>query len=130
MHYSLEEKQRMDGLVAAFRDFIREQEYFDIVYSEKIGYFRIVVKEDGDDAVMRLESFDEMLKSLMDDMLMEIAEKASDSDKGMDYSMKDLERVHRKLMDICSLLGEDADLARKIVARRVTEWIEEYRERE
>ena len=41
MVYSMDEKQKMNLLFTAFGDYISEHTYFDIVYSEKLGYLRI-----------------------------------------------------------------------------------------
>lgn len=57
MVYSKEEKQKMDLLFSAFGEYIRSHTYFDIVYSEKLGYLRIVPDE-KEDLVMRIENFE------------------------------------------------------------------------
>ena len=69
MVYSAEEKEKMDALVAAFGPHIRQHRYFDLVYSEKLGYLRLVFQEASDDTVLRIGSFDELLKTLIDDMV-------------------------------------------------------------
>lgn len=119
--YLAEEKERMDALVTAFADYIREQDYFDIVYSERIGYFRIVIKDEGDEFITRLGSFDEMLRSLIDDMLMEEDERLS----GSGESQVDLDNVQGKLLDIFSSLGEDAGYCIESMERQLTEWTAE-----
>ena len=72
MIYSKDEKEKMAQLLEMFQSFIREQSYFDIVYSEKLGYLRIVSgSETADDLVFRIPGFDELLKILADDMIFE-----------------------------------------------------------
>jgi len=70
MVYEKDEKEKMDLLLEMFRAFLREQDYFDIVYSEKLGYLRIVPgNEHSDDQVFRISNFDELLSCLVDDMI-------------------------------------------------------------
>ena len=45
MIYTVEEKSRMDNVLETFGDYIRGHEAFDIVYSDKTGYFRIWAKD-------------------------------------------------------------------------------------
>lgn len=72
MVYRKDEKEKMDLLLEMFRPFIREQNYFDIVYSEKIGYLRVVLGNDLiDDLVFRVPDFDMLLRMLVDDMISE-----------------------------------------------------------
>ena len=72
MVYTQAEKEKMALLLEMFPSFIREQDYFDIVYSEKLGYLRIVPGGDhSDDQVFRIEDFDSLLQTLVDDMLFE-----------------------------------------------------------
>ena len=72
MVYGNEEKAKMTQLLDAFQSFIQEQSYFDIVYSEKLGYLRIVLgTETTDDLVFRISGFDDLLMVLADDMLFE-----------------------------------------------------------
>ena len=44
MIYTTTEKRKLDNILKAFSGFIREQNYFDIVYSEKMGYVKLLVK--------------------------------------------------------------------------------------
>ena len=56
LKYTPEEKQKMDLLFSAFGEYIRTHTYFDIVYSEKLGYLRIVPDE-KEDLVMKVTGF-------------------------------------------------------------------------
>lgn len=121
---TLKEKQRMDELVEAFRGYIREQNYFDIVYSEKIGYLRIVLAENADETVIRLGSFDEILETLIDDMLMEEAEKLPKTAIEPDYQSIDLEKVRGRLLEIFENLQEKA-YCTAVMERQLTQWMQQ-----
>ena len=72
MVYRQEEKEKMALLLEMFQSFVRGQSYFDIVYSEKLGYLRIVPGSDtADDQVFRISDFDELLRCLINDMIFE-----------------------------------------------------------
>ena len=64
MIFTAEEKKRIDNVMAAFGDYIREHEDFDIVYSDKVGYFRIWVPQMTYEAPKPLNSVDAMLEEL------------------------------------------------------------------
>jgi len=48
MVYSKERGQMIDRIFKAFQHYIQEQNYFDIVYSEKIGYVWLLVDQPSD----------------------------------------------------------------------------------
>ena len=47
MIYTTEQKKKLDAILKAFENYIDGQDYFDIVYSKKIGYTWIVVDPPG-----------------------------------------------------------------------------------
>lgn len=113
MEYTQEEKLRIDRLVEAFQDFIREQNYFDIVYSEKLGYLRVIIQENEDDAVMRLDGFDTLLKSLIDDMLMEAEEAEGCVNKAA---------LRTALAPIFDRMGADSQYCKDLTEAYLTNW--------
>lgn len=73
MPYSKEEKSRIDGLLEVFSDYIKGHYYFDIVYSEKVGYVRLVVAEDGSDMPpVFIGSYDELLEVLFNEVAVDV----------------------------------------------------------
>lgn len=65
--YSLEEKARIDAILDAFRSYIDEHYYFDILYSKKCGYLYVVINED-DIPVDWLEDSADLLNHLYMDI--------------------------------------------------------------
>ena len=49
MRQTIETKQKLDAILKAFGDYIREQDFFDIVYSEKVGYICILARNLADE---------------------------------------------------------------------------------
>ena len=64
MIYTAEEKKRIDNVLEAFGDYIRQHEEFDIVYSDKSGYFRIWVKDMTVEAPRPIDSIETLLNEL------------------------------------------------------------------
>lgn len=60
MVYSVEEKNRINVLLSVFGDYIKGHSAFDIVYSEKIGYFKINIIE-LDMPLIEIGSYESML---------------------------------------------------------------------
>lgn len=68
MKYTSEEKCRMDRLLAVFADYVADSREFDIAYSDKTGYVRLIIDECADAVFFPLESYDEMLRMFVNDI--------------------------------------------------------------
>lgn len=66
MYRKAEERQRMDRIYQAFQSYIRSQDYFDMVYSEKVGYVEILVSDPTDLVAVRFETADALLHELVE----------------------------------------------------------------
>ena len=64
MIYTAEETKRIFNVMEAFGDYIREHEAFDIVYSHKVGFFRIWVLNMTYEGPKPLNSVDALLEEL------------------------------------------------------------------
>ena len=64
MLYTTEMKKKLDAILKAFKNYIDGQDYFDIVYSKKIGYVWIVVDDPGAAAAEQLDTPEAMLDLL------------------------------------------------------------------
>ena len=104
MVYSKIEKQKMDRLVEAFRDYIAHSREFDIAYAEKTGYVWLVIAENAEAIYFPLTDYDDMLHSLIADVF---ADEQERTDK-----TPDLRRPCEYLQGILSALQEDRDHAR------------------
>jgi len=68
MVYTPEEKKKMDNLLQVFAEYTAAHREFDIAYSDKTGYVRLIIAECADQCYFPISSFDE----LMDMFCMEI----------------------------------------------------------
>ena len=61
MIYTEKVRKELDAILKAFENYIDGQNYFDIVYSKKIGYVWIVVDEPGAAGAEQLDAPETML---------------------------------------------------------------------
>ena len=113
MIYSPEEKQRMDAVYHAFHDYIAAHRHYDILYSEKAGYLRVITGENCDEIFFRIKGLEDMLKMFVDDHLQD-EENRTNSNLRMDH-----DRVRTQLIPIFSKLGPDADYALQVMEQQI-----------
>lgn len=105
MIYTQQEKQKMDALLKAFRDYVACNPYFDIVYSEKVGFLRICVGESADQIYFPIKGYTDMLQMFVNDFLQEEEERV---DHGL---CRDYDHVRSLLFPILDNLGKDREYA-------------------
>lgn len=62
--YTADEKHKFEAILTAFKPYIEDHYYFDVLYSRKCGYMYIIVNED-DVPVTILEDANELLYNLI-----------------------------------------------------------------
>jgi len=62
----------IDATLKVFDIYIQEQDYFDIVYSEKIGYVRILVNRPGNAGAEVMDTPETLLYALFNDIIGEV----------------------------------------------------------
>ena len=72
MIYTNEMRKKLDAILKAFENYIDGQNYFDIVYSKKIGYVWIVVDEPGSAGAEQLDTPEAMLDNLFNDIINDV----------------------------------------------------------
>ena len=72
MVYTNEVKKELDAILKAFENYIDGQDYFDIVYSKKIGYVWIVADEPGAAGAEQLDTPEAMLDNLFNDIINDV----------------------------------------------------------
>lgn len=70
--YTEAEKHRIDIVLKAFAEFIKGQNYFDIMYSEKVGYVQILVDLCETEPVSVIKSAEEMIDTLFYEVISEV----------------------------------------------------------
>lgn len=73
MIYPKGEKQKLDNILSAFHNYIQTHAYFDILYSDKIGYVRIKVEDPDDgEGLIVIRSTGKMLDVLFNEIINDV----------------------------------------------------------
>jgi len=70
--YTEDVRKKLNDILRAFEDYIDGQNYFDIVYSKKIGYLWIVVDDPGSEAPEQIREPEDLLDNLFNDMINDV----------------------------------------------------------
>ncbi len=69
MIYTEEVRKELDNILKAFEKYIDSQDYFDILYSKKVGYLWIVVDPPGGARAKQLDTPEDMLDVLFNEVI-------------------------------------------------------------
>ena len=72
MIYTETIRRELDTILKAFEGYIQDQNYFDIVYSEKIGYVWLIIDPPGAAGAELLDTPKKMLDALFNDIISEV----------------------------------------------------------
>ena len=72
MLYTEDVRKKLDAILKAFENYIDGQNYFDIVYSKKIGYTWIVVDPPGGAGAEQLDTPEKMLDVLFNEVINDV----------------------------------------------------------
>ena len=124
MIYTAETKQKMDSIMEAFAEYIQEQSYFDILYSEKVGYIRIIAEMPEAESPMVIETPDSLVETIIgdvaDDLIAEKLRKPLPEDEDLPEERK--AEIYQQIIESVGRIGEDRehylDLARNYCQNR------------
>ena len=110
--YTEEEKHRIDNILKAFADFIRGQDYFDIVYSEKLGYVQLLTGPEETEPVTVLPTAEDVIETLFYEVTTEVVydpnNRRPDPD-ALKLSEEEETESRRRLTQIVNRMEEDRD---------------------
>lgn len=72
MIYTEETRKKLDAILKAFEDYTDGQNYFDIVYSKKIGYVWIIADKPGAAGAEQLGTPEDMLDHFFNDIINDV----------------------------------------------------------
>ena len=127
MIYTEEVQKELDNILKAFKNYIDEQNYFDIVYSKKIGYVWIVVDEPGAAGAEQLDTPEAMLDNLFNDIINDVVAPRSTTHLNETRTMTESEEAEcrRKITAILEQIeGGGAEYLEYL-----DEYIKDYQER-
>ena len=123
MVYTEAEKNKIDNILKAFSGFIREQNYFDIVCSEKVGYVHLVV-EMIEEPPSIIATAKEMLDTLCEEVINETVFSPRNPSHRLTAEAKTESR--NRLMAIIMQMEEDREYCLDYAARYVQKCYDEY----
>ena len=113
MKYTQEEKAKMDLVLEAFRSYIDGLDGYDVVYSQKAGYLRLIVDDSGEHIYFPIEGFEDMLRMLVDDHL-------HDEEVRVEHFLKlDYDRVRGLLIPRLDALGKYREEAYAVMEKTI-----------
>ena len=93
MIYTEETRKKLESILKAFEKYIDGQNYFDIVYSKKIGYVWIVVDEPGAAGAEQLDTPEAMLDNLFNDIINDVVAPRSTTHLNEAHTMTESEEA-------------------------------------
>ena len=116
MKYVREEKTKMDILMQTFRSYVNQREDYDVLYSEKAGYLRVLTGESCDAIYFPIAGFADMLRMFVEDFL-------SDEEERVGNPLKqDYDHVRSLLMPRLDTLGAYREEACRIMEETFEAW--------
>ena len=110
--YTEAEKRRIDNILKAFAGFIKEQDYFDIVYSEKVGYVQLFTGREQTEPVTILKTAEEVMDTLFYEVTNEVVydpnNQRPDRD-ALELSEYEEAESRRRLAEIVGAMEEDRE---------------------
>lgn len=119
-------KKKLDAIFEAFQNYIREQKYFDILYSEKIGYIRIIVEEVDEYDVKPLGTPRTMLCALFGNIIDDVVFSPDNPNKShMGFVLTEYEETEsrRRIMEILETME---DPSKPYYLKLLDEYFKEY----
>ena len=111
--YTAQEKQRMERVLAAFGEYIEGNDWFDICYSPKIGYFLILI--DKKYGLICPPTVIEGFDTLLTELFFHVGHDVRDLDLTGEYHDDielfpiEIEETRRRLLAILSTMDEDRE---------------------
>lgn len=127
MIYTEEAKRKLDAILKAFEDYIDGQNYFDIVYSKKIGYVWIVVDDPGAAGAAQLDTPEAMLDNLFNDIINDVVAPRESTHLNETHSLTESEEAECRRR-IAAILDRMEDGGAKYL-EYLDEYIQDYQER-
>ena len=110
--YTEAEKRRIDNILKAFANFIREQNYFDIVYSEKVGYVQLLTGRAETEPATILKTAEELVDTLFYEVTNKVVYDPNNQRPNRDtleLSEYEESESRRLLTEIVDTMEEDRD---------------------
>lgn len=126
MIYTEETRKKLDAILKAFEDYIDGQNYFDIVYSKKIGYVWIIADEPGAAGAEQLDTPKDMLDHFFNDIINDVV--APRESTGLNETRKLTEQEEAEVRRRASAILETIEGSADEYLDYLDEYIQEYQD--
>lgn len=111
MVYPEEVRKKLDAILKAFENYIDGQNYFDIVYSKKIGYVWIVVDQPEAAGAEQLNTPQAMLDNLFNDIINDVVAPRESTSLTEAHALTESEETEcrRRITAILRTIADGAD---------------------
>ena len=127
MTYDDSTKKELDAILKAFENYIDGQNYFDIVYSKKIGYVWIVVDEPGAAGAEQLDTPEALLDNLFNDIINDVVAPRESTHLNETHALTENEEAECRRRITAILEKIEGDKAKYL--EYLDEYIEDYQDR-
>lgn len=118
MVYTSDEKKRMDNVLAAFADYTAASNEFDIAYSDKTGYVRLIVAEYADQVFFPLQGFEDLMDMFCMEFVFEGVEKQLKNNPSLKNTDVDYDSIRLRLQGYIDAMEEDCKAQAENVVNR------------
>lgn len=131
MMYTEDVRRKLDSILKAFGDYIDSQDYFDIVYSKKIGYVMILAQNPGEAGAEALDTPERMLDVLFNEIINDVINSPenkthiADSNQLTEWEENE---SRRRIAAILEAMEDDRDDYLKFLDSYLREYQERYKE--
>ena len=120
-------RKELDAILKAFENYIDGQNYFDIVYSKKIGYVWIVVDEPGAAGAEQLDTPEALLDNLFNEIINDVAAPRESTHLNETHALTENEEAECRRRITAILEKIEGDKAEYL--EYLDEYIEDYQDR-
>ncbi len=97
MVYTAEEKKRMDNVIQAFAEYTAASDEFDIAYSDKSGYVRLIIADCADQVFFHLSGFNQLMDMFCMEIVSEEVEKLLEENPFLNNEDVDYDAIRLRL---------------------------------
>ena len=110
MVYTPEEKRKMDNVIQAFAEYTAASTEFDIAYSDKTGYVRLIIDEGADRFFFLLHNFDDLVEMFCMEILSEEVEKQLEKNPTLENQDVDYDSIRLRIQYYIDRMQEENQL--------------------
>lgn len=118
MVYTSDEKKRMDNVLAAFADYTAASKEFDIAYSDKTGYMRLIIAECADQVFFPLQGFEDLMDMFCMEFVFEGVKKQLENNPSLKNTDVDYDSIRLRLQGYIDAMEEDCKAQAENVVNR------------